>query len=445
MLATKPGSEVLQSALQHVVATYDPVNGRRLYVDGVFTGDVLPGDRGTLANDWTADYEIVLGNNLAQVDPASAASRAWRGALRMVAVHKRALSAAEIATNYAVPPGEKRYVMFDVSQLAGMPASCLGADTAGQPVGYCFIYFQVSQYDNYAYLFYKPRFISLNNERADLAGLHIKGIHLGINGKLAPLGQAYVHVDTTIDLNDPVFGYRAGDEPGSGQVLSEVGTVIPKSAGADADLLFLEFDQIGVNPDMTVAPIVLPFAYLLTGAPAVDLGWRTFDSVSATFSQLTGVPVTAPTGITNGGAAVNVGAVLAGVRQQLPAVADFSAYLSSHQSGVSQLAVAYCSALMRNQGLRQGFFVNASPADFRNDWQGNLIGPLVDRFMGSAALLPGHDTAMVRAELLNLITYPGNAARRAGLCAAGCNDTQVLSAATAACAAALANAALTLQ
>lgn len=443
-LSTDPDSEVLQAALQHVVATYDPVNGRRLYVNGEFTGDVQPDDRGTLANDWSANYEIVLGNNLAQVDPADAASRAWRGALRMVAVHKRALSAAEISTNYRVPPGEKRYVMFNVSQLAGMPASCRGADVAGQPVSYCYIYFQISQYDNYAYLFFKPRFISLNSDQADLDGLHIKGIHLGLNGKLAQVGQAYVNVDMTIEMNDSVFGYKSGNEPGSGQVLSEVGTVIPKSAGADADLLFLEFDQIGNSSDIAAPPVVLPFGYALNGVPAVDLGWRTFDSINATFSQLTGVPMTA-SALTSTNSGVAISTVYKNARQQLPAVADFSAYLSSHQSGVSQLAIAYCSALIRDTTRREAFFANPDAQDFRNSWQANLIDPLVDRFMGSASPLANHDTAAVRAELLNLITYPGSATRRAGLCAGSCDETQTFNAATAACAAALGNAAVGLQ
>lgn len=444
-LSTDNEDDDMQSALQHVVATYDPVNGRRLYINGEFTGDVQPDDRGTLANDWSANYEIVLGNNLAQTDPALASSRAWRGTLRMVAVHKRALSAAEISTNFKVPPGEKRYVMFNVSHLAGMPASCRGVDTAAQPVNYCFIYFQVSQYDNYAYLFYKPRFISLNEDKSDLAGLHIKGIHLGINGKLASVGQAYVHVDTVIDTTDPVFGYKAGNEPGSGQALSEVGTVIPKSAGADADLLFLEFDQIGANSDITAPPVVLGFGYALDGIPAVDLGWRTFDSIAATFSQLTGVPMTADT-FTANGATVKISDIYVNARQQLPSVSDFSAYLSSHQAGVSQLAIAYCSALIKNQTRRHAFFGNsADELYFRTNWQANLIDPLVDRFMGTASPLASHNTAPARAELLNLITYPGDASRRAGLCAGGCSDAQTLNAATGACAAALANAALTLQ
>lgn len=441
--ALTTADESLKSSLQHVVLTYDPVNGRRLYINGMFTGDAQPGDRGTLANDWSSNFEIVMGSNLAPGRIDDPTSRAWRGSLRMVAVHKRALSQTQIATNTAVPPGEKRYVMFNISQVPGTPASCRGV-VSGQPVGYCFIYFQVSQYDNYAYLFYKPRFISFNGDTADLAGLQIKGIHLGMNGKLLPVGQAYVNVDAVIDLQDPVFGYKAGNEPGSGQALSEVGTVVPKSAGPDADLLYLEFDKIGSSADIAVPPQVLAFSYVLDGEPAVDLGWRTFDSINATYHQLTGVPMDANLYFPSA-PAIYVRDVYKAARQQLPAVADFSSYLSSHQSGLSQLAIAYCRALVRDPARRHGFFAGADEGDFRADWQGRLIDPLVSRFMGSAELFAAHDTTVVRSELLNLVTHPGDASRRAGLCAGGCNNEQTLDAATAACAAALANAALVLQ
>jgi hypothetical protein len=100
---------------------------------------------------------------------------------------------------------------------------------------------------------------------------------------------------------------------------------------------------------------------------------------------------------------------------------------------------------MKNDSRRQAFFANPTPANFRSNWQGNLIDPLVDAFMGTASPFAGHNTAVVRTELLNLITYPGDASRRAGLCASGCNDAQTLNAATAACAATLANAGLILQ
>ena len=42
--ATADADEDLQATLQHVVATYDPVNGRRIYVNGVFA-DAHPRDR----------------------------------------------------------------------------------------------------------------------------------------------------------------------------------------------------------------------------------------------------------------------------------------------------------------------------------------------------------------------------------------------------------------
>jgi hypothetical protein len=383
-----------------------------------------------------------MGNNLALIDPTKPESAAWRGALRMVSVHKRALNAEQIMKNFNVPPGEKRYVMFNVSQLNNMPASCRGTDTAGQTVSYCYIYFEISQYDNYAYLFNKPYFISLNNDISDLNGLEIKGIRIGLNGKLSPVGQAYVHVDSVIDTSK----YTAGMAPGSGQLLSSIGTVVPKSSGADSDLLYLEFDKIGANADQTPAPTVLSFAYTLDGIPAIDLGWRTFDAVSASFSQLTGVLVTDSTGFTDAQGAVTVARVFSSVRQQLPAVENFSAYLSSHQTGVTQLAIAYCSALMQNDSRRQAFFTNATPTDFRNNLQGNLIDPLVNRFMGSPALLASHDTTVVKAELLELITNAGSAAHKPGLCPGGsCSDPRTLQAGTAACAAALANAALILQ
>jgi hypothetical protein len=50
-LSTDADDEDLQATLQHVVMTYDPVNGRRIYVNGVSTGDLdmVPGG---LLNEW---------------------------------------------------------------------------------------------------------------------------------------------------------------------------------------------------------------------------------------------------------------------------------------------------------------------------------------------------------------------------------------------------------
>ncbi|HEY3699490.1 MAG TPA: LamG-like jellyroll fold domain-containing protein [Spongiibacteraceae bacterium] len=436
-----PEKGALQAALQHVVLTYDAINGRKIYVDDKLVSSAYPDDLGTLANDWAQNYEIVMGNTLAQ-------GATWKGALRMVAIHKRALNPTQIDQNFGVPPGEKRYVMFNVSQIANMPASCRGTDASNNPVSYCYIYFEVSQYDNYAYLFNKPYFISLNSDISDLTGLVIKGIHIGINGKLSPVGQAFVNVNATINT---ATSYVAGNEPGSGQLLADVGTVVPKLSGADADLMYLEFDRIGSNTNQTPPTTVLSFVYALDGDPAIDLGWRTFDEISASFSQLTGVSVTASTGVNfdNTTTPVKVSDVFSSLRGQLPAVEDFPAYLASHQTGVSQLAIAYCSALMQNTSLRHAFFpANNDPADFRSNWQSNLVNPMVTKFMSGGGLLSAPNSAQISSELVNLITYPGDSSRHAGICAGGAcngNDARTLNAATAACAAGLANAAIVLQ
>ena len=62
-LTTAAADEDLQATLQHVVATYDPVNGRRIYVNGELTGDVDPAAGGTLA-DWDDTFAFVLGNEV---------------------------------------------------------------------------------------------------------------------------------------------------------------------------------------------------------------------------------------------------------------------------------------------------------------------------------------------------------------------------------------------
>ena len=441
--SSNPDLEALQSSLQHVVVNYSPIGGRKVYVDGVLVSENYPDDNGTLADDWANNYSVVMGGTLSK-----AAATSWKGALRMVAVHKRALNPTQIAQNLAVPPGEKRYVMFNVSHLNNMPTSCRGTDGSGSAVSYCYIYFEMSQYDNYAYLFNKPYFISLNSAISDLNGLRIKGIHIGVNGKLSEVGQAFVNVNATINTAN---SYVAGNEPGSGQLLANVGTIVPKVSGADGDLFYLEFDLIGGNGDQTPTAVVLPFAYTLDGVAAIDLGWRTFDEISNSFAQLTGVPITASTGVSDTQGAVTVARVFNGVRQQLPAVEDFPAYLSSHQTSVTQLAIAYCAGLMNNSSYRIAFFgASASAPSYLqgNGWN-NLTQPLTDKFLSGGGLYSPTLATQLEGELLELLTHPAvDTTRKPGLCAAGgscSSDAQILNAATVTCAAALANAAVTLQ
>jgi hypothetical protein len=56
-LATPTTAMVLQATLQHVVLTYDPVNGRQIYVNGVNTNVTIrrraaPSRIGTIPSRW---------------------------------------------------------------------------------------------------------------------------------------------------------------------------------------------------------------------------------------------------------------------------------------------------------------------------------------------------------------------------------------------------------
>ncbi len=73
-LSTADADEDLQATLQHVVVTYDPVNGRRIYVNGVFTGDIDPIAGGILV-DWDNSFAFVMGNEVSN-------DRPWAGTIR---------------------------------------------------------------------------------------------------------------------------------------------------------------------------------------------------------------------------------------------------------------------------------------------------------------------------------------------------------------------------
>src|SRR5256885_14079218 len=175
-LMTTTASGAAQAALQHVVLTYDPVNGQKIYVNGTYTGDADPAKGGSLAN-WDTTFEIVLGNE-------TTGQRQWQGVIKFVAIHNRALTPAQIQQNFAAGVGEKYYLLFGVSSLSGVSQS--------------YILFQASQYDNYSYLFYQPKFISLDPNAVVPANLPISGIRLGVNGVLAPAGQAYATLSASV-------------------------------------------------------------------------------------------------------------------------------------------------------------------------------------------------------------------------------------------------------
>ena len=76
------------------------------------------------------------------------------------------------------------------------------------------------------------------------------------------------------------------------------------------------------------------------------------------------------------------------LRQQLPAVETLEGFLSAHQMGVAQLAIAYCNELVEDTGtVRSTFFVRGFNFDddvysaFAGDKQVDVIDDLYDRMI----------------------------------------------------------------
>ena len=307
-LSTPSADEVLQATLQHVVATYSPIDGRRIYVNGALVSNTDPTPGGTLI-DWQDTFALVLGNE-------ASSDGVWEGTFRLAAVHRRALTPAQVTQNFDAGVGEKFFLLFDISErISAAPDSS-------------FILFEVQQFDNFAYLFDKPHFITLDGSMPE--GIPIEGLRLTMNGREAPVGQSYA------TLTDLLSAAEFGE---LGQPLSALGAVIPLEKGPDNDEFFLTFDVLANNtfardedPVLVITPTDLD--------PAAHIGVRTFDEIDATFSAITGVDrmIEYPDG------SFPVDSTFQELRQSLPAVADVTTFLSSHQVAIAQLAIQYCDA-----------------------------------------------------------------------------------------------------
>ena len=406
-LLTNADDEDAQASLQHVVLTYDPVNGRRIYVNGNFTGDVDPIDGGSLA-DWDDSFALVFGNETSN-------NRQWQGVLRLVAIHNRALTEEQIQQNFAAGVGERYYLLFNVSHLVDVPQS--------------YIMFEASQYDSYAYLFTNPTFISLDSG-ATPGNIPLSGMRIGINGAEARVGQAYVPLETTITASN----YSSE----SGQLLSTVGTVIGLEKGPADDEFFLSFERIGAHTHDVIEPVPPAPEPPADRDPVPDIGVRTFDEINATMSEITGVPITNAA----------VAETFATLRQSLPTVESIEAFLSSHQSAVAQLAIKYCSVMVDNPSLRQSFWGgDVSNMDLTTSSGRNaFIDPLFAKIVGGS-LENQPDLAELRAEL-GSATQLGTAPNRyqsliERLCPGGnCSSARKLVVAKAACGAVLGSGAM---
>jgi concanavalin A-like lectin/glucanase superfamily protein len=402
-LTTSTSGGAAQAALQHVVLTYDPVNGQKVYVNGVFSGDADPAKGGSLAN-WDSTFALVLGNE-------TTGQRQWQGVIKFVAIHNRALTQAQIQQNFAAGVGQKFFLLFGVSQLSGVPQS--------------YILFQASQYDNYSYLFYQPKFISLDSTAAVPANLQISGLRIGVNGALAPAGQSFA------TLNASVGG--SNYTPVNGQLLSSLGTVIPVTLGPANDLFFLSFDQLGTHVHAYIDPPVIVTPPAPVNTPQPDFGVATFERVNNSMARISGVPITNST----------VSMLYNSMQQSLPAQPLIAAFLPSQQTAIAQLANAYCGQLVGTQSLRDAFFGTGLDAALANNvsWfgaSGSAQRAIVINALASNAVGASVDpaaAAAVRNELDALLTRIPTLN----------SSATVAYATTAACAAVLGSAAVTLQ
>ena len=367
-LTTAAANMNAQAALQHIVLTYDPTNGRKLYVNGNFTGDVDTMTGGTLGN-WDNTFAFLLGNETSN-------DRPWQGEIRFAAVHNKAMTVSQIQQNYAAGVGQLYYLLFDVSALTGVAQS--------------YILFTASQYDNYSYLFDKPTFINLN-PKAQPGSIPIQGLYIGINGQEASVGQAYSTLNTTVT--------NANYSPTAGQLLSNMGTVIAMQLGPATDLFFLSFDQIGTHTHVrTVAAPAAPAPTDL--APSADIGLHVYDEINASMATITGV--------SPGLSAVNT--TYQTVEQQLPTVPNIQGFLPSQEIGISQLAIQYCSALVSDPTLEPAFFpglnLNQTPAQAfgTNAGMDLVITPLINSPAVGANLATQPTDPQIRTELYSLMT-----------------------------------------
>ncbi|MFT5085120.1 MAG: hypothetical protein ACI9Y1_003177, partial [Lentisphaeria bacterium] len=357
MLSTPSADEVLQATLQHVVATYDPLEGRKLYVNGELISE---DQEGGSINNWDDGYIFTVGNEVDNIHP-------WTGTLRFLAIHNRVLNGEQILGNFDAGVGQKYFLLFGVSHLVA------------NVVPDAYVVFMVEQYDDYSYLFSNPFFISLNEAAVmPASGFLVDGIRLGINGREYPVSQAFANVSTVIDADNydadngtPLIG-EAGPS----------GTLVPVENGAASDLFFLTFDALGAAnapvssgrpAEEVLPPEVQAVSDVVTES---DFGLRIFDEIFETMSAITSVP------------SVMVGdEYRSNLRRSLPAATSTTTFSASQQSAIAQLSLAYCTALVGDTDLRDSVFPGFNFAGGLTSANADLIiDPLMNRMLFNAGL-----------------------------------------------------------
>ncbi len=440
----RTGGELLQATLQHVVVTYDRENGRRIYINGEYTGDADNVTPGFLTN-WSDNYVFSIGNEADN-------QRQWRGMVRMAAVHSRAMSADQVLQNYNVGVGQKYYLLFDVTDLVTID-DCYSS----------YIVFEAAQLDNYAYRFNDPFFARLYEAlpagsspaectaseppAQDSYAFDITDIRIGINGKVADVGQAFRNVGRDEAGNSVGYTIESALNETGYQRIASIGTVLNIENGPVEDLFFLAFGSINGLAGATTDPAAISVENPIAGFESPDFGLRTFDEVNASMSAMTGIPVTH----------ASVNSVYSDVKTQLPTSEVADSFLAAHQIGVAQMAITYCSALVDQEvpladGDRRffsGFNFNAAPATAFADAAARDLAydPLINLTVGNS-LSAQPTAAQIKANFDILLDgYTGSGVNRSGLldCGGSCDATRTQTIVKSLCAASLGSGMMLIQ
>ncbi len=336
-LETPDAEEDLQATLQHIVLTYDQYRGRRIYVDGVFTGDSdLAEEVGRLWN-WDPNYQFVIGDET-NVD------RQWMGRIQLLAVYKYALTDAQIAQNYTAGVGKKLVLRFDISSYA----------SAGS-----YLEFRVEQLDEFSYLFCDPKVVT------STPGLRVQNLQIAVNGTIPVSGQAFQTLDATVTS--------------SGQTISSTCSII-QMVDLDTDVFTLDFETLGdyTDPDPDNSPTgPTP---VLVGEIQVfpNEGVRDFARVNDTMSALTGVDATTPA----------IANTFEELTQALPVSFDLRSFAAAHQVSIAKLSLEYCELAVETPAIRDALFPNfqfdqAPATAFDANGRNIIVTSLVNGMIGT--------------------------------------------------------------
>ncbi len=404
VLETDNNAGDLKTQLQHIVFTFDPENGRNIYVngiktayEGVRTDPAVPTQIGTW--DSSDAFQLVLGNEVR-------VHRQWLGKILFVAIHERALTEDEIIQNTLEGIGDRFILEFDVSALLDPDGNTTST-----------IKMVVSELDEFSYVFGEPSLIT----NIASPNIPVKNMRIAVNGSIPAAAQSFRNVNLSAIS--------------SMTQLSRLGAVIPKDVGPEVDRFSIVFEVLGNNSNVVVTPDPVPVVDMSVDDPVPENGLRTFARINNTMAVLTGVDPSS----------AQESYLL--LEQQLPSTPGLDSFVTSHQVGIAKLSLDYCDVMVEDTTLRTvlygGVFEFASPVATAFSSQAKrdiIISNTVNKFVGTN-LTNQPTLAEIQPDLDQLIS------ELSASCAvdADCDSARTKTIVKAVCAAVLASAAVSID